>query len=175
MKSQKREFGIVYKDHSSKIISFFQKNGLSEPDSDDLTQEVFFHYYLRIQEGEFIKNIRAWLFKDAFFVMQNHLRQAWNRLVICDEDLVYRVITDMFPKESSLETQIIIKEILFSELGFIERNIFLLIGGYSLSKKEIASIFLIKPHQVRFKYNKTCHIIRDSLIKRGIYQHAELF
>ena len=63
----------IWKEYNGDIANFFRTRLPEYADIEDLVQEVFLALYMKMETGEIIVNVRAWLYKTARNVCSNKL------------------------------------------------------------------------------------------------------
>jgi RNA polymerase sigma factor (sigma-70 family) len=141
----------------------------SQPDAEDICQEVFIALYNHFDE---IQNVRAWLYG----TLKNLVLKYYKEKYAANENI------DNFMEDAALsfvngfrDTRIIINEVLDKALSEEEeRNMFELIAFHKYSYSETAAIMGLTKRKVEYKYNKIAARITLLLKERGISQIEDL-
>lgn len=166
---KKKQFDRVYIDHYQLVYgAIYSKTG-NVIDADDLTQEVFIHYYEKMEEVE--KTI-PWLFGTVRFVLKNHYR----RQMKSEHDQEFDEFLHDTNADASAEwtdTRMIIQDAMES-LETKDRIIFELIAIQNLSYVSAGKSLGLNEKQVKYRYAVILKNIKTYLNTRGLNKLEDL-
>lgn len=139
-----KTYSRIIKEQSDSIFNFLNKNLKDRASAEDLTQECFLKLW---KNSLFLKEeiVRSWLFKTAYHLMLNHLRD--NKKIDYQSDFLENQSCET-PRK--LEQKDLIDKI-FSNLNAEQRSILVLRDQEEYSYKEIAKILSVSEDNVKVK------------------------
>jgi RNA polymerase sigma-70 factor, ECF subfamily len=163
LEKRKIEFTEIYADYYQVVYGTIYSKISNPDDTDDLTQEVFMHFYSKMSE---VENKRAWLFGTINNVLMNYYRKK--KKFSSDEDIEnYLSDVSLTFVNGFRDTRIIIDEAV-ERLNGKDRVIFDLIAVQNLAYDFTASHLGLTKRQVEYRYSLIVKGIRNFLNERGI-------
>lgn len=165
----KIEFTEFYADHYQIVYGVIYSKISNADDTDDLTQEVFMHFYSKMYE---IENKRSWLFGTINNVLMNYYRKK--KKFSSDEDIEhYLSDVSLTFVNGFRDTRIIIDEAVGS-LPDSDRVLFDLIAVQNLTYDLAARHMGLTKRQVEYRYSLIVKAIRGYLNNKGISNIEDL-
>jgi RNA polymerase sigma factor (sigma-70 family) len=169
LKKRRLEFTETYADYYQVVYGTIYSKISNADDTDDLTQEVFMHYYSKMYE---IDNKRAWLFGTINNVLMNYYRRK--KKFSSDEDIEnYLSDVSMTFVNGFRDTRIIIDEAVNSLSG-PDRILFDLVAVQNLTYDMAASHLGFTKRQAEYRYSLIVKSIRVFLNEKGIANLEDL-
>lgn len=165
---KKVKFTEIYSDYYQTVYGLIYSKIASETDADELSQEVFLSFYLKM-DG--IENIRAWLIEAVKNVLFNFYKKR-DRL---DHEQIDDYSNDVAISlvNGLRDARIIIEEAL-ETLGEHDRILFDLIAVQYLTYERASSHTGMTVRQVKYRYYQILRAIRAYLYEKGINSIEDL-
>lgn len=167
--NKKNQFDRVYNDHYQLVYgAIYSKTG-NVIDTEDLTQEVFMHYYSKMDE---IGKTIPWLFGTIHFVLKNYIRK---QMKFENDQELDEFLHDTIIESNNewMDTRLIIQDAIES-LGQKDRIIFELIAIQNLSYVLTGKNLGLNEKQVQYRYAVILKNIKTYLNARGINKLEDL-
>jgi len=169
IEKQKLKFTEAYADYYQVVYGTIYSKISNPDDTDDLTQEVFMHFYSRMGE---VENTRAWLFGTINNVLMNYYRRK--KKFSTDEDIEnYLGDVSLTFVNGFRDTRIIIDEAV-GRLAEPDRILFDLVAVQNLTYELAGQHLGFSKRQAEYRYSLIVKNIRGFLNERGITNIEEL-
>jgi RNA polymerase sigma factor (sigma-70 family) len=165
---KKVKFTEIYSSYYQTVYGLIYSKITSETDADELSQEVFISFYLKM-DG--ITNVRAWLIGAIKNILFNFYKKQ-NRLD-CDQIEDYSNDVAISLVNGLREARIIIEEAL-QTLSEHDRILFDLIAVQYLTYERASCHTGMTVRQVKYRYYQILRIIRSYLYDKGINRIEDL-
>src|SRR3954471_18537678 len=76
---EKTDFETLYQRHSREVWALAYARWMNADTAMDITQEAFLRLWKKLEEGEKILNVRAWLLRVARNLAEDHAKSAFRR------------------------------------------------------------------------------------------------
>jgi RNA polymerase sigma factor (sigma-70 family) len=169
-KLKKRDiFSELFVEYYPMVFNAVVTKVSSEPDAEDICQEVFIALFNHLDE---VRNIRAWLYG----TLKNFVMKYYKEKYAGNENIENSMEDAALSFVNGFrDTRIIISEVLDKALSEEEeRNMFELVAYHKYSYSETAAIMGLTKRKVDYKYNKIAAKITLLLRERGISQIEDL-
>ncbi|HPL17616.1 MAG TPA: sigma-70 family RNA polymerase sigma factor [Spirochaetota bacterium] len=169
LEKQKIKFTEAYADYYQVVYGTICSKISNPDDTDDLTQEVFMHFYSRMNE---VDNTRAWLFGTINNVLMNYYRKK--KKFSSDEDIEnYLGDVSLTFVNGFRDTRIIIDEAV-GRLTEPERILFDLVAVQNLTYELAGQHLGFSKRQAEYRYSLIVKNIRGFLNEKGITNIEDL-
>lgn len=166
---KKVEFTEFYADYFQIVYGTIFSKISSADDVDDLVQEVFMHFFAKMNE---IENRRSWLFGTINNVLANYYRK---RKKFASEEDISNYLSDVSLTyvNGFRDTRLIIDDAV-KQLSEPDRIIFDLIAVQNLTYDMAACHLGLTRRQVEYRYSQIVKEIRSFLNEKGINNIEDL-
>ncbi|HOT47323.1 MAG TPA: sigma-70 family RNA polymerase sigma factor [Spirochaetota bacterium] len=166
---KKNQFDRAYIDYYQLVYgAIYSKTG-NVIDADDLTQEVFIHYYEKMEE---VEQTIPWLFGTIRLVLKNYFRKQMKS----ENDQEFDEFSHYIEVDSSNEwadTRMIIRDAIES-IETNDRIIFELIAIQNLSYVSVGKSLGLNEKQIKYRYAIILKNIKAYLNTRGLKKIEDL-
>src|SRR5262245_18789545 len=134
------DFATLYERHRREVWALAYARWMNADTAMDVTQEAFLRLWKKLEEGEKILNVRAWLLRVARNLAEDHAKSAFRRNGTCPPQMMNGVqARDSSPLErlETEETFACVRDLL-EELSTADRRILTLRYGYEYTTEQIA-------------------------------------
>ena len=164
---QNEQFDRIYESTRDDLLRFLMLRTNAAPEAEDLFQEVYRRFYLRLQKNAFpIRNPKWYLFSVARKVLAGFYREKAER---SEREQPMPEDTDLTADDTPIDEQLLRDEQktqvwrLLQKEPELNRRAFLLYYGYDRSQKQIAKALGISEEAVRQRLYRTRGRIRALL------------
>jgi RNA polymerase sigma-70 factor (ECF subfamily) len=138
----------------------------------DITQEAFLRLWKKLEEGEKILNVRAWLLRVARNLAEDHAKSAFRRNGTCPPQMMNGVQSrDSSPLErlENEETFACVRDLL-EELSTADRQILTLRYSFEYTTEQIAEQLGINATAVHMRLSRARQRLAERLAAQGVGQ-----
>lgn len=156
------EFETIATPHMNDLYRTARRTLGSPTEAEDVVQETYLQAWKSFHRFEPGTNIRAWMFKIMFHVIQHHRRKAWRLVTLKEEEEFF---FDNLSYEPPVSQELLDEDIL-AALDQVPQNyraVILLADVQEFSYKEVAEALGIPIGTVMSRLNRGRNMLRNHL------------
>ncbi len=156
------EFETLAMPHRNDLYRTARRTLGSQTEAEDVVQETYLQAWKSFHRFEPGTNIRAWMFKIMFHVIQHHRRKAWRLVTVKEEEeFVFDQLTYEPPVPQELHDEDVLAAL--DQVPQNYRAVILLADVQEFSYKEIAETLCIPIGTVMSRLNRGRNMLRTYL------------
>jgi RNA polymerase sigma-70 factor (ECF subfamily) len=166
------DFDTLYERHRREVWALAYARWMNADTALDITQEAFLRLWKKLEEGEKILNVRAWLLRVARNLAEDHAKSAFRRNGTHPPQTMNGVQSrDTSPLErlESQETFACVRGLL-GELSEPDREILTLRYGFEYTTEQIAERLGINATAVHMRLSRARQRLAERLKAQGVGQ-----
>jgi RNA polymerase sigma-70 factor (ECF subfamily) len=169
---ERPDFDTLYQRHSREVWALAYARWMNSDTAMDITQEAFLRLWKKLEEGEVILNVRAWLLRVARNLAEDHAKSAFRRNGTHPPALMNAVQSreglplDSLEKE---ETSAQVRELL-EELSKQDREILTYRYALEYNTEQIAEVLGINATAVHMRLSRARQRLAERLKAQGVGQ-----
>ena len=162
------EFETIAMPHRNDLYRTARRVLGNQTEAEDVVQETYLQAWKSFHRFEPGTNIRAWMFKILFHVIQHHRRKSYRLVTVKEEEeFIFDQLTYEPPVPQELRDEDVLAALDRVPMHF--RSVILLADVQEFSYKEIAESLSIPIGTVMSRLNRGRKILRDALA--GVVAH----
>jgi len=169
---ERPDFETLYQRHSREVWALAYARWMNADTAMDITQEAFMRLWKKLEEGEDILNVRAWLLRVARNLAEDHAKSAFRRNGTHPPQTMNGVQSrDCLPLErlEQMETSAQVRGLL-EELSKPDREILTLRYAFEYTTEQIAELLEINATAVHMRLSRARQRLAERLKAQGVGQ-----
>ncbi len=156
------DFETIAMPHMNDLYRTARRTLGNQTEAEDVVQETYLQAWKSFHRFEPGTNIRAWMFKIMFHVIQHHRRKAWRLVTVKEEE---EFVFDQLVYEAPVPQELRDEDVLaaLDEVPEHFRAVILLADVQEFSYKEVAEALGIPMGTVMSRLNRGRKLLRSAL------------
>lgn len=166
------EFETLAMPHMNDLYRTARRTLGNQTEAEDVVQETFLQAWKSFHRFEPGTNIRAWMYKIMFHVIQHHRRKAWRLVTLKEEEeFVFDELTYEPPISQELRDEDVLAALDQVPLNY--RAVIMLADVQEFSYKEVATVLSIPIGTVMSRLSRGRQMLRTHLANFAPAQKAK--
>jgi len=166
------DFDTLYERHKREVWALAYARWMNADTALDIQQEAFLRLWKKLEEGEKILNVRAWLLRVARNLAEDHAKSAFRRNGTCPPQLMNGVqarASSPLERLENEETFACVRELL-EEMSTADRQILTLRYCFEYTTEQIAEQLGINATAVHMRLSRARQRLAERLKAQGVGQ-----